>query len=234
MKIDICIPAFNEEEIVAWAAHEVRRVLNRIPNAECRIIVADNGSTDETARRANAVEGVTVLAVPIRGKGAAVVAAARSSKADIFGFIDADLSAEPSDILKLLALLQKKKCDVAIGSRFIDTNTVKREWLRTTLSRLFNILRKIILGLSIHDTQCGLKLMNARGKDVLAQCQETGWFFDIEFLSLSERAGLKTTEVPVQWDEYRFAGRKSKLSLIRDGFGALGALARIRRRLMED
>ena len=68
---------------------------------DCRVVVAVNGSTDRTAERARKVNGISVLTIPTRGKGAAVVAAARASFADIFGFIDADLSTPPSSIREL-------------------------------------------------------------------------------------------------------------------------------------
>lgn len=231
MRVDICIPAFNEEKIIAEAVQEVQNILSGIPNIDFKIVVADNGSTDKTAREAQRISGVSVLTAPLRGKGAAIIAAARLSSSDIFGFIDADLSAEPSNISKLLDPLVRNECDIAIGSRLVDTRIVKREWLRTLLSKLFNLVRRAVLGVSVQDTQCGLKLMNVRGRDVLLQCKEVGWFFDMEFLAQAERAGLRIMEVPVRWDEHRFAGRKSKLNLLRDGLGTLSALLRIYRRI---
>ena len=227
MKIDICIPAWNEEQIIVEAVESVRNVLRNVFSTEFCIIVADNGSTDETSSRVKKCTGVSVLSVPRHGKGTAVVAAAQVSTADIFGFIDADLSADPSDILKLLAPLLRDECDISIGSRLMDTSMVKRERIRTFLSRLFNKMRKAILGISVLDTQCGLKLMNSKGRDALAHCKERGWFFDMEFLARAERAHLRIVEIPVNWNEHRFAGRKSKLNMVRDGFGALIAFARI-------
>lgn len=233
MRIDICIPAFNEEKIIAETATSVRTVLSSMPDITYSVIVADNGSTDRTAIEAKKVAGVSVVTVSTRGKGAAVVECAKVSSADIFGFIDADLSADSSEIQKLLEPLLKHECDIAIGSRLLDTSLVKREWLRTFFSRLFNFLRKMVLGISIQDTQCGLKLMNNRGREVLSQSQEKGWFFDMEFLARAERQGLRIIEIPIKWDEHRFVGRESKLNLLRDGFGALIALVRISRRIVQ-
>ena len=231
MRIDLCIPAFNEETIIAEVTRELSSVLSNIPETNFVITVANNGSTDRTALRAREVPGVSVLEVPIKGKGAAVIAAARASTADVFGFIDADLSAEPRDISKLLAPLRSGEYDIAIGSRLADTSVVKRESLRTFGSQMFNLLRKIVLGISVQDTQCGLKFMNVRGRDVLTRCKETGWFFDMEFLARAEQADLRIIELPVRWDEHHFADRKSKLNLVRDGFATLGALLRIRRNI---
>jgi len=230
MTIEICIPAFNEERIIAEAARAVGNVLQAAGKAAL-VTVSDNASTDATASIARGIKGVSVLFVPIRGKGAAVIAAARRSEADIFGFIDADLSADPANIPLLLSLLEGGACDIAIGSRLVDTHTVQRGMMRTVLSRMFNVVRKLIVGIRVEDTQCGLKLMNARGKAVLARCSETGWFFDMEFLARAEAADLRIKEVPIGWDEHRMPWRASKLKYVRDSIGALFAMLRIRSNL---
>jgi len=230
MNIELCIPAFNEERIIASAARAVVRVL-RGANKNASVTVADNASTDATAEIARSVVGVSVLSIPVRGKGAAVVEAARRSSADVFGFLDADLSADTADIITLLTLVEKGACDIAIGSRLLDTGLVDRGKFRTLGSKLFNLVRKVLLGIAVQDTQCGLKVMNARGREVLARCAEQGWFFDIEFLARAERAGLRISEVPIRWREQRFAGRESKLHLFRDGVMAIAAMLRIRRQI---
>ena len=229
-KIEICIPAFNEEDIIGTALDILMRLF-RDAGKNATLIVSDNASTDRTAEIARSIEGVSVISIPRRGKGAAVTAAARGSKADIFGFLDADLSADPKDILKLIPLLERDECDVVIGSRLMDSTIVDRGLFRTLSSRAFNIARKMIVGVNAKDTQCGLKLMNARGKDILARCVEEGWFFDIEFLARAEQARLRIREVPIRWQEHRFPGRRSKLHPMRDSIGVIRALFRIRRRI---
>ena len=159
------------------------------------------------ARRA----GAEVLAVSEHGKGAALVCAARASEAPLFVFIDADL---------------------VIGSRLISAEGINRSALRTFSSLVFNLLRRLILGISVADTQCGLKLMNERGRDILRECEETGWFVDMELLAKAERAGLVIIELPVAWEEFRYKGRVAKLNVVRDGIGAIGAMVRIRNRLV--
>jgi glycosyltransferase involved in cell wall biosynthesis len=228
MRIEVYIPARNEEAIIAESVEAIARVLHPIHG---RVLVIDSASSDETAARATDA-GATVLEVRVPGKGAAVIAAARDSDADIFAFADADLSADPDDIPAFIRHVESGAFDIVIGSRLIDTNIVQRSMVRTSTSLLFNMLRRWLLGIRAMDTQCGLKVMNRKGRAMLAQCIETGWFFDMEFLARAERAGLKILETPVHWDEHRFKGRKSKLSLVRDGFGAIAAMIRIRRRLM--
>lgn len=231
--IEICIPAFNEESVISESAGSVLRVLRDMDSRSVLTIV-DNGSTDRTAEVARGVAGVAILEISTRGKGAAVVAAAQKSRADIFGFIDADISAGPEEIPRLANLVENGKCDIAIGSRLLGNSKVDRGLVRTVLSRAFNLARKFLVGIAAEDTQCGLKIMNARGREILSECVETGWFFDIEFLARASRAGLRIKEVPVRWNEYRFPNRESKLNHFRDGVGALRAMFRIRRRLMEE
>ena len=226
MNIELCIPAYNEAAIIAESASNVVRVL-RENGRDARVTVVDNASTDETALIARSVDGVSVIAISEPGKGAAIVGAARASKAEIFGFIDADLSVDPEDAIPLVACIENDVCDIVIGSRLIDSSIVDRGMLRSISSRVFNTIRRMIVGVHAEDTQCGLKIMNARGRAILAQCNETGWFFDVEFLARAERAGLRIHEVPVHWNEHRFAGRASKLRLLRDGFGAIAAMVRI-------
>jgi len=79
-------------------------------------VVAENGSTDDTAgivERAS-LPGVRLLRVAGKGKGLAIREAARASEADAFGFIDADLSADPAAIAPMLERLASD-ADLVIG-----------------------------------------------------------------------------------------------------------------------
>ncbi len=230
---ELCVPAYNEVGIIADALSHVRSVLASASTLDWRIVVADNASTDGTAE---VVEGMgdprmQVMRIAEKGKGRAIVHTAMRSSTQLFGFIDADLSADPADILPLLAPILADEADVVVGSRLLDTRVVARGPLRTLSSRVFNYARHAIVGISVSDSQCGLKVMNARGREVLSACTETGWFLDIEFLARAERAGLRIREVPVHWNEEAFVGRVSKLRLVRDGIGAIVAMVRIRARL---
>lgn len=233
--LDLCIPAYNEAEVIVQSLKAIRETTDTIPDLMVRILVADNGSTDGTTElvRALQIPGVEVLSVEQRGKGAAIIHAAHHSDADFFGFIDADLSADPSGIIPLLEALHGG-ADIALGSRLLDEHTVTRSYLRTLSSKAFNLARTLMLGISVADTQCGLKLMNTHGRSLLRTCTESGWFLDLELLARAERAGHSLKELPVSWNEYRFPSRVSKLRVIRDGIGAVCAMVRVRRTLSRE
>ncbi len=232
MTFDLCVPAYNEASIIKESLARIRAVLTSSAYA-WNVVVVDNGSDDGTAEVALSYgdERISAIQINQRGKGVAIVEAARRSESDLFGFIDADLSADPRDITTLLDALSGDGIDIVIGSRLMDARVVTRGTLRSLSSRIFNLCRRVLLGIRVADSQCGLKVMNARGRNVMRRCGETGWFLDMEFLARAEKEGLLIKEVPVHWNEGEFAGRKSKLRLVRDGFGALSAMVRIRNRL---
>lgn len=232
LTIDICIPAYNESTVIGESLNEISRILIN-SNMKWRIIVSDDGSTDGT------LDTITNLHIPRvhiisnshRGKGAAIVAAAKFSSADMFGFIDADISADPSELKKFIDIIKNGKSDIVIGSRLLDLKIVDRGLLRTSSSRFFNLLRKTILGIRVKDSQCGIKLMNPAGRKILVKCIEQGWFMDLEFLYKAEIAGLRITESPIHWTEQRFKGHPSKLNILVDGWAGLRAMLRIRNSL---
>jgi len=237
MRFELCVPARNEEPIIGRTIRSLREALATLPQEIVwRVVVAENGSSDGTADVVKTLEDsrTALLRVKERGKGAAVVHAAQNSRADFFGFIDADISPDPAGIPGMLSILVRGEADIVVGSRLIDTRVVSRGGLRTLSSRAFNMLRRALHRSRVKDSQCGLKLMNARGREILVQCREKGWFFDMEFLERAEAAGLAVQEVPVVWEEGRYEGRKSGLKLVSDGLEGIRAMLRIRRRLREE
>jgi dolichyl-phosphate beta-glucosyltransferase len=233
MKLVVCIPAYNEASVLEQTLQATTEVLEQLDIAEWVLVIADNNSTDATAHIVQSYqhERVEYFLATAQGKGAAVVACARSYECDIFAFLDADLSVDPSSLLISLGALQAGH-DVVVGSRLLNTYTVHRGILRTCSSYFFNMVRKVLVGIRVRDSQCGMKMMNRKGWARLCMVKEVGWFFDIEFLKLCELHALSVYELPVPWNEYRYADRKSKLSVIKDGVEGIRAMVRIRKRLM--
>jgi len=152
-----------------------------------------------------------------------------SNHNQFFGFIDADLSADPDAIPGMVARLLEDKADIVIASRLLITKTTNRNWLRTLSSKLFNFLADLFLNLNVADAQCGLKIMNQKGLAVLKSCKEDGWFLDIEFLARARQDNLRIIEIPVPWLEFRYPNRKSQIRHFRDGVEAIKAILRIKK-----
>ncbi|MEK7787707.1 MAG: glycosyltransferase family 2 protein, partial [Chloroflexota bacterium] len=84
------------------------------------VIVADNGSTDNTAEAAMAA-GARVVSEPRRGYGFACAAGVRAAElADVIVFLDGDGSSDPAELPALLAPLREDRADLVLGSRLLE------------------------------------------------------------------------------------------------------------------
>jgi len=230
MKVEVVIPAYNEGTIIKETTLAIAHVLERVPDLDWKITIADNGSTDGTKEVIKKMDNprIMVYTASRRGKGLALREAFKQSDATIVGFFDADLSVDPKALPETLETIHAGKADVVIGSRFHPESHVDRGTYRSGSSRFFNFLARMIVGVRYADTQCGYKFMNRKGIELFSQNREDSWFFDLEFLVRGERQGIRIHEVPVDWIESRYPERKSKLHPFKDGVDAVIAMFRIR------
>ena len=120
--------------------------------------------------------------------------------------------------------------DVVVASRVVaGARILTPQPTRRRLSGL--AFRSLVrsLGLSsLHDTQCGFKLLRrATVEPILRAIETKGFAFDVELLARAERAGLRVAEVPVDWRD----SRGSKVRLFPDALRMASDLIRIRVRL---
>jgi glycosyltransferase involved in cell wall biosynthesis len=114
--VDVVIPALNEEASLPLVLADLPRPPVR------RIVVADNGSADGTARVARE-GGAEVVAAPRRGYGSACLAGLdhlrRTGPPEIVVFVDADYSDHPEELPLLIAPILAGEADLVIGSRVL-------------------------------------------------------------------------------------------------------------------
>jgi glycosyltransferase involved in cell wall biosynthesis len=112
-RVDVIIPALDEQDALPL-------VLSDIPSALVRrVVVADNGSTDDTALRARE-HGAEVVFEPERGYGAACLKALAHlapDPPDIVVFLDGDYSDHPDEITHVVDPIARGDADLVIGSR---------------------------------------------------------------------------------------------------------------------
>ena len=234
MKFSLVIPVFNEAAVITPTLLSLRETLLRELPSEWEIVVADNGSTDQTCARVTSLSDGRIRLVRLseRGKGRALREGFKHATGDIVGFTDADLPITPEEILSALRTLEESDTGILIGSRLHPESTMPgREWWRIGSSHVFNLLARTIVGIKVSDTQCPLKLVKRAYLDIFLATTEPTWFVDLEFIALIERLHVPLTEIPVSWDEHRYPERHSKLSTIRDGVRGVIAMARIRKNL---
>jgi hypothetical protein len=109
--ITVVIPAFNEENTIAATVRAVQKLdyINRI-------LVVDDGSTDQTAASAE-IAGAEILKLsPNRGKGGAMNAAVQYIQGDIVAFIDADLGQCAEQVGLILQPIINEEADLVIAA----------------------------------------------------------------------------------------------------------------------
>jgi glycosyltransferase involved in cell wall biosynthesis len=202
--VEIVIPVYNEQAVLASSVRRLRDHLDRALPLPSQITIADNASTDATLRHAQelALElpDVSVLHLARKGRGRALRAAWSASRAEVVGYMDVDLSTDLDALPALLEPLLEGRGDIAIGSRLTPGAQVTRGLKRELISRSYNLLLHLLLGVTFSDAQCGFKAARREAiAPLLEQIEDENWFFDTELLYLAQRARLAIHEVPVRW-----------------------------------
>jgi putative flippase GtrA len=194
----------------------------------CRIVIADNASSDGTALLAQALAddlpGVEFVRVDRRGRGGALRQVWSQSHADVLAYMDVDLSTDLRALLPLIAPIVSGHSDVAIGTRLAAGARVTRGAKRELLSRGYNRLLHTAFGATFSDAQCGFKAVRGDvARRLLPDIEDNGWFFDTELLVLAQREGLRIHEIPVDWTE----DPDSRVDIARTALDDLRGIARL-------
>jgi dolichyl-phosphate beta-glucosyltransferase len=172
---------------------------------------------------------VAVQREPHRGKGGAVKAGLMAARGEYRFICDADLSMPIRELQRFLPPALDR-FDVAIGSREgMAARRIGEPVYRHLMGRLFNAFVQRLALPGIEDSQCGFKMFSARAVDeIFPLVTVDGWAFDVEVLTIARARSLRIVEIPIEWH----FGQQSQLSMVRDGFGMLMELLRIKSRLL--
>ena len=226
--LSVVIPAYNEEIRISRTIREIVSYLGE-QDYEWEIVVADDGSSDATARLVpEAADGdprVRVLSLEHRGKGWAVKNGMLAASGDFRLLSDADLSVPIAQVERLLPP-QAAGVDVAVGSREAPGAARYGEpGRRHLMGRVFNAVTGWLVATGLADTQCGFKCFRADAAYLLfTKATLDGFSFDVEVLYLARRSGLTVAEIGVDW-HYR---EHSKVRPLRDALSMTMDLLRIR------
>ncbi len=244
----IVVPAYREAARLPALLADIKAYLRSPLLAESgfdvRFCIVDDGSpaeevaaTERALYASNVGSAVTLLALqPNRGKGGAIRAGferALREGFDYHGFIDADSSVTIGELHRVLAYLATTGRDLglagAIGSRVkMLGREVVRDPRRHFSGRIFATFVAVYFGCGVYDTQCGLKIFDAR---ILPRYLDlpidSRWVWDTQLLLAMLHAGERIHEIPIDWRE---TGH-SKVSLLRDPFTMVRSLVKFKRRL---
>ena len=207
-KFSLVIPTLNEEETI-------EDVLKSSINLTDDIFVVDGKSKDKTK------EIVQRFKVPIYeddglGKGCAIKLAIDIAKYPVIVFMDADGSHDPEDINRLLEPIEKKDCDLVIGSRMLGGS----DELFGTFSEFIRLLGSMIITLTINyrfnvrftDYQNGFRAIKTEvAKKINLKSNSTT--IEQEMAMKCLQFGYKVSEIPSH--EYKRKAGISKINVLK-------------------
>jgi glycosyltransferase involved in cell wall biosynthesis len=200
----LIIPAYNEAAVIG-------RVVADVVGRGYNVAVVDDGSIDQTGRRAGAA-GAMVVTHPINlGQGAALqtgIQFALRQGADIIVTFDADGQHRPADIDSLIGALTTNNADFALGSRFLGS-AVAMPLSRRILLMAATWFTRLTTGLNVSDTHNGLRAMTRRGASRI-KLRQNRMAHASELLDEIARSGLRYVEVPVTIEYSRYSLAKGQ------------------------
>jgi glycosyltransferase involved in cell wall biosynthesis len=187
----IVIPAYNESAVISDVIHEIRH------SGYSNIIVVDDGSKDDTQKRAQQAGARALKQRLNRGKGAATktgIEAAKLLGADIIITLDGDGQHDPHDIPALIRPILRNRSDVVLGSRLIDPKGMPV--YKILHNRISNLLVWYFYGLYVTDSQSGFRAYSRHAAEVINTSTDR-YEYDSEVIREIYHYKLRYTEVPI-------------------------------------
>jgi glycosyltransferase involved in cell wall biosynthesis len=199
--VSFVLPAFNEGAVIKRSLER----LDRVANGNCflyEIVVVDDGSVDDTRLKAlqyaNRNSHVRVVGYDRNlGKGFAIRHGFWKSKGDIIVFVDSDSEIDYEIVRRYVEAL--KNADIVIGSKWHKDSIIDANCLRKFLSRGFNVIVRLLTGMRVSDTQCGIKAVRRTVfEKIFRRLSVKRYAFDVELLALAKLYSLRIVELPVK------------------------------------
>lgn len=225
MQVSVVLPCLNESQTLSAC------IRSAISGLECggfhgEIIVADNGSTDESKNIAMG-EGAIVVDVKSRGYGAAVLGGINAATGEYVIMADADGSYDFREIPRFMDKLSQGY-DLVIGNRFAGCIQVGAMPFhhRYLGNPILSGIGRALFRPNCRDFHCGLRGFNRESICALKlSCK--GMEFASEMVAKATLKHLRICEVPITlYPDGR--GRQSHLRCCRDGIRHLYTLFSIR------
>jgi dolichol-phosphate mannosyltransferase len=149
------------------------------------------------------LSSVTMVRQQSNGLGRAVLEGLDVARGEWVAIMDGDFSHRPEDLAVMVRALHNR--DFVLGSRYARGGRNLDAPLRRVVSRIFNLLARLILGLDLFDPMSGFIVARA---DVFLKVRPNpiGFKINLELIYRSKRLGLKGQEVPVIFRS-RLSGR---------------------------
>ena len=198
--LGIVIPAYQPD--IALLDRYIEQINNRLDPTT--ILVELDAPTPETALAVRSLPVTVETVSHRRGKGTAITAGFEKLATDIRMFADADGSTAADSLADIVAPVRQRQAALAVGSRRHPNAEIEDEqsMLRQFLGDGFSRLAGTLLPVTLHDYQCGAKVIDA---DAWAQVHhhlyEPGFAWDVELIAMAGALEIPVSEVPIEWED---------------------------------
>jgi hypothetical protein len=222
IELTVVMPCLNEADTVAICVQKARAAMEQA-GIVGEIVVADNGSSDDSVALARAA-GARVVHVADKGYGAALMGGITAARGRFVIMGDADDSYDFGELPKFVARLREgdelvQGCRLESGGGRVLPGAMPRlhRWLGNPL---FSRVARRWFRAPVHDIYCGLRGFTKALYERLDQ-RCTGMEFATEMIIKASLTGARIGEVPITLHP---DGRKSHpphLKTFRDGWRTL-------------
>jgi glycosyltransferase involved in cell wall biosynthesis len=207
------IPAYNEARYVGSVVLQARQYADEV-------IVADDGSTDNTAKVAELAGATVIRHHENKGYGAAIqsmLAEAKKRNPDVFVLLDADAQHNPNEIPAIIKPILEG-FDLVIGSREAQKDKTPR--YRRIGKEVILRSARLASKTNVSDSECGFRAFSKRAISEL-ELKENGMAISEETIVRAAEKNLRITEVPIS-NIYTMDG--STLNPIKHGIDVLSRI----------
>lgn len=216
--VSVIFPVYNEAGRLTSAVDRTISFLSGFVHSY-EIIIAEDGSTDGTDKIASQLSKKYSFIKHIHnderlGKGRALKEASKRSRGMIIVHMDVDLATNIKHLRELIKSIIDGY-DFAIGSRLLSESRVKRKSFREFISRIYNLMVRVLFKTGIRDHQCGFKSFRRQALlQIIDEVKANHLFWDTELLVKALEKGYRVREIPVEWKE----SGATKVRLFKDSF----------------
>ncbi|MDO8623035.1 MAG: glycosyltransferase family 2 protein [archaeon] len=199
MKLSIIMPMYNSSDIIT-NIKEAMVSLNKVTE-DYEIILVNDGSTNNCFEEAKKFSSKKVKVVGYdqnMGKGYAIKYGFNFTKGDYIAFVDSGRDLDPKQLKDFLEIMKKEDADIVIGSKRHSKSEVHYPLIRRVMSRVYQIMNKMLFNLKVQDTQVGLKLFKREVLEkIMPKIAIKRFAFDLELLVLANKYEFKIAEAPI-------------------------------------
>lgn len=222
----VVIPAFNEASHIAGVIQSIPASLRAHGKMfNTRVVVVEDGSTDNTAEQARGAGAIVLSHVVNTGAGGATRTGLRYAEqlSDVAYVvtIDGDGQHASNDIQHLIEYAVKHDSQFVVGNRLHASNKAVMPLIRRIANWAASLISRVLFGIKTKDTQSGMRLyrwdvlpkISGFTLDRYGFCTETLWY--------ALKSGIRIDEVPIAVSYHKEALAKGQsawasLEILRD------------------